>query len=110
MKHSLHNGLNNTDKENIMAQTNRPEGLSGGGRGAGGIVGSSGKYVNPIYRQVGPSVKIKPADPRGRAAFNQSSFMKTIDAGTGAAAKKGAKATGVTGKKGVQPPIKINSK
>jgi len=92
-----------------MAQANRPEGLAGGGRGAGGIVGSSGKYVNPIYRQVGPSVKIKPADPRGREVFNQNTFMKTIDAGTGAAAKKGAKATGVTGKKGVQPPIKINT-
>ena len=55
------------------------------------------------------SVKVVAKDPSRQAQFNQGSFMRTIDAKTGAAAKKGAKATGVTGKKGVQPPIKINS-
>jgi len=41
--------------------------------------------------------------------FNQGSMMKTTDAATGAAAKKGAAKLGVTGTKGVQPPVKINS-
>ena len=92
-----------------MAQANRPEGLAGGGRGAGGITGAGGRYVNPQYKEVGPSVKVVAKDPARALHFNTGSFMKTIDAATGAAAKKGAKATGVTGKKGVQPPIKINT-
>ena len=41
--------------------------------------------------------------------FNQGSMMKTTDAATGAAARKGAASLGVTGKKGVQPPVKINT-
>jgi hypothetical protein len=41
-----------------MAQANRPEGLAGGGRGAGGITGAGGRYVNPKYKEVGPSVKV----------------------------------------------------
>jgi hypothetical protein len=79
-------------------------------RAAGGITGAGSKSVNPIYKEVGPSVKVVAKDPTRQAKFNQGSLMKTTDAKTGAAAKKGAKATGVTGKKGVQPPIKINSK
>jgi len=41
--------------------------------------------------------------------FNQGSMMKTTDAATGAAARKGAASLGVTGKKNVQPPVKINT-
>ena len=43
-----------------MAQANRPEGLAGGGRGAGGITGAGGRYVNPVYKEVGvqPPIKI----------------------------------------------------
>jgi hypothetical protein len=43
------------------------------------------------------------------AKFNQGSMMRTTDAATGAAARKGAARLGVTGTKGVQKPIKINT-
>ena len=33
-------------------------GVGGGSRGSGGITGSGGKWVNPKYKEVGPSVKI----------------------------------------------------
>lgn len=43
------------------------------------------------------------------AKFNQGSMMRATDAATGAAARKGAARLGVTGTKGVQPSVKINS-
>ena len=43
------------------------------------------------------------------ARRNQGNLMKITDAATGAAARKGAAQLGVTGKKGVRPPVKINS-
>jgi hypothetical protein len=55
------------------------------------------------------AVKVKPANPTGRASFNAQSTVRTIQSAMGTTAKKGAAATGVTGKKGVQPPIKINT-
>ena len=55
------------------------------------------------------SVKKVAANPSRASKFNQGSLMKTTDAATGAAARKGAAQLGVTGKKGVQPPVKINS-
>lgn len=66
-------------------------GITGGGAGKSG------------------SVKVVKFGPANAAKFNQGSLMKTTDAASGAAAKKGAKAVGVTGKKGVQPPISINT-
>jgi hypothetical protein len=55
------------------------------------------------------SVKPIKAGPAYANKFNQGSMMKTTDAATGAAAKKGAAKVGVTGTKGAQPPIKINT-
>lgn len=55
------------------------------------------------------SVKPVKAGAANAAKFNQGSMMRTTDAATGAAAKKGAARLGVTGTKGVQPPVKINS-
>jgi hypothetical protein len=55
------------------------------------------------------SVKTAKLGPAFAAARNQGNLMKTTDAATGAAARKGAAQLGVTGKKGVQPPVKINS-
>jgi hypothetical protein len=55
------------------------------------------------------SVKPVKAGSAYAKTFNQGSMMKATDAATGAAAKKGAARLGVTGKKGVQPPVKINS-
>lgn len=55
------------------------------------------------------SVKKVATDPSRASKFNQGSLMRTTDAATGAAARKGAAQLGVTGKKGVQPPVKINS-
>ena len=66
-------------------------GITGGGSGKSG------------------SVKVVKFGPGNAAKFNQGSMMKTTDAATGAAARKGAASLGVTGKKGVQPPIKINT-
>jgi hypothetical protein len=66
-------------------------GITGGGSGKSG------------------SVKVVKFGPGNAAKFNQGSMMKTTDAATGASAKKGAAKVGVTGKKGVQPPIKINT-
>jgi hypothetical protein len=55
------------------------------------------------------SVKPVKAGSAYAKSFNQGSLMKTTDAATGAAARKGAARLGVTGTKGVQPPVKINS-
>jgi len=55
------------------------------------------------------SVKTVKAGPAYANKFNQGSMMKTTDAATGAAAKKGAARVGVTGTKGAQKPIKINT-
>lgn len=66
-------------------------GITGGGAGKSG------------------SVKVVKFGPGNAAKHNQGSMMKTTDAASGAAAKKGAAKVGVTGKKGVQPPIKINT-
>ncbi len=55
------------------------------------------------------SVKVVASNSSRRTSFNQGSLMRTTDAATGAAARKGAARLGVTGKKGVQPPVKINS-
>ena len=55
------------------------------------------------------SVKPVKAGAANAAKFNQGSMMRTTDAATGAAARKGAARLGVTGTKGVQPPVKINS-
>ena len=46
-----------------MATSNRIEGIGGGSRGgsrgSGGITGKGGVNVNPKYKEVGPSVKVK---------------------------------------------------
>lgn len=55
------------------------------------------------------AVKTIKADPSRAIKFNQGSLMRTTDAATGAAARKGAAQLGVTGKKGAQPPVKINT-
>jgi hypothetical protein len=55
------------------------------------------------------AVKTVAADRSRASKFNQGSLMRTTDAATGAAARKGATGVGVTGKKGVQPPVKINT-
>lgn len=55
------------------------------------------------------SVKPVKAGAANAAKFNQGSMMRTTDAATGAAARKAAARLGVTGIKGVQPPLKINS-
>jgi 5-enolpyruvylshikimate-3-phosphate synthase len=46
-----------------MATASRIEGIAGGSRGSGGITGSGGKYVNPKYKEVGPTVKVVKANP-----------------------------------------------
>lgn len=66
-------------------------GITGGGSGKSGS-------VKPVKMGAGNAAK-----------FNQGSLMRTTDASTGAAARKGAARVGVTGKKGVQKPISINS-
>lgn len=54
-----------------MAISSRIEGIAGGGRGSGGITGTGGKYVNPKYKEVGPTVKIiKQTEPGTRKALN----------------------------------------
>jgi hypothetical protein len=63
-----------------MAQANRPEGLAGGGRGAGGITGSSGKYVNPIYKEVGPTVKVVKANPETARNLQRIRSIQSIRA------------------------------
>ena len=64
-----------------MAQANRPEGLAGGGRGAGGITGAGGKYVNPVYKEVGPTVKVikpgsKPLTPKSLEAKRSAEKLR----------------------------------
>jgi hypothetical protein len=44
-----------------MAQANRIEGIGGGSRGSGGITGSGGKNVNPVYKESFP-----PKPPAGK--------------------------------------------
>lgn len=46
-----------------MAQASRIEGIAGGSRGSGGITGAGGKWVNPKYKEVGPTVKVIKANP-----------------------------------------------
>jgi hypothetical protein len=58
---------------------------------------------------VSNSVKPVKAGAAYAKTFNQGSMMRTTDAATGAAARKGAARLGVTGKKGVQPPVKIRT-
>jgi hypothetical protein len=54
-------------------------------------------------------IKVVKMGAGNAAKFNQGSLMRTTDAATGAAARKGAARLGVTGKKGVQKPISINT-
>ena len=66
----------------------------GGGRTSGGITGSGGGQVTPIYKQSIPpaSVKVVPASPPGlRNIINQKSTLLTTRAASGQAAKTGAK-------------------
>jgi hypothetical protein len=77
MKHSLHNGLNNTDKENKMA------GSFGNGRTTGGITGSGGNKVNPIYKpitgsRIGPAKIQGPQLPEKKSPSIANKIIKSI--------------------------------
>jgi hypothetical protein len=76
MRPLLTNGLNNTDKENKMAQASRIEGIAGGSRGSGGIAGSGGKFVNPQYKEVGSSVKVVKGNSGGGISNNFNELLR----------------------------------
>ena len=64
-------------------------------RAAGGIVGTGAKSVNPIYKNIGPSVKIKPASKPTGNPVNQE---KAIQSMISSAERGGLNKTGTLGK------------
>jgi len=59
-----------------MAQASRIEGIAGGSRGSGGISGGGGKYVNPKYKEVGPTVKTVPGNSGGGPSNNFNELLR----------------------------------
>jgi hypothetical protein len=76
-------------------------------KAAKGLKKSDDKLMTEVIQS--RSVRPVKSDARNADVYNKGSLMRTTDAATGAAAKKGAARLGVTGKKGVQPPVKISS-
>ena len=61
-----------------MAISSRGEsGVGGGSRGSGGITGSGGKWVNPKYKEVTPSVKVVKPDHTKRTIKPHRSLGNT---------------------------------
>lgn len=64
-------------------------------RAVGGIVGKGAKQVNPVYRNIGPSVKTKPASKPTGNPVNQE---KAIQSMISSAERGGLNKTGTLGK------------
>jgi hypothetical protein len=85
-------------------------------RAVGGITGAGSKNVNPVYREVGPSVKVvKPTSAAARARKNADSADTARNTVDGTYAQRGAFGAGLRNdaKKALGKPaktIKINSK
>ena len=47
-------------------------------RAAGGIVGTGAKNVNPVYKNIGPSVKLKPAAKPIGNPLNEEKAMESM--------------------------------
>lgn len=99
-----------------MSAASRIEGIAGGGRGAGGITGSGGKWVNPKYKEVGPSVKVVEGNTSGpnknfnemlRKGLNKDATTTALRRKSGELAKTRASQVDVGKPK---TTIKINSK
>ena len=85
-------------------------------RAVGGITGGGARSVNPVYREVGPSVKVvKPTSAAARARKNADSADTARNTVDGTYAQRGAFGAGLRNdaKKALGKPtktIKINSK
>jgi hypothetical protein len=91
MKPLLNNGQKTTDKDNKMALPLIAAGIAARAiakkvttRAAGGITGGASKSVNPVYREIGSSVKVvKPTSDAARATKNAAETMRVTGAKSG---------------------------
>jgi hypothetical protein len=60
----------------------------GGARTSGGITGSGGAKVNPVYKEVGPSVKVIKAGSKPLTQKTQEASVLNEEARIAAAAKR----------------------
>lgn len=96
-----------------MAKSLRIEGVAGGSSGLSGktkgLTRAEIKKIQKAKPLANPksAVKVVAKDPVRQEKFNRGSTVRNLESIMGIAAKKGAAKLGVTGTKGVQPPVKI---